>query len=418
MHPYFAKRGGYQPWIKDKPHPSLGIALVIPCFDEPNLRPTLEALLSCTPPQCAVEVIVLINYLEGSDQGVLTNSTLCAELVAKADLKSNSSSLRFLCIHCPNIPRKKAGVGYARKLGMDEAAWRLLSVGRPQGIIAGFDADSTCDPNYLVELERQWREFPKTSGCAIRFEHPLEGSDFEPRVYRAICQYELHLRYYVEAGRFVGHPHSYHTLGSSMACTCNAYLKFGGMNTNKAGEDFYFLQKFIPHGNFRELNTTRVVPSARPSYRVPFGTGRAISKQILGPEQELQTYSFDALLSLKPLFDFVPQLLGITPSRLESQIATFHPALKEYLVEIDFVQKLSEIHSNTSTPDAYRKRFFSWFNAFMLMKYLNHASREHFPMGGVLNEALRLAGALGIATEGNHNGSHLLLTYRQHQSNE
>ncbi|MEZ4848575.1 MAG: hypothetical protein R3B93_08135 [Bacteroidia bacterium] len=72
--------------------------------------------------------------------------------------------------------------------------------------------------------------------------------------------------------------HAFHCVGSSMAVRSIAYQKRGGMNRRKAGEDFYFLQKFIAEGTLAELSTTKVIPSPRASEKVPFGTGRAIKK--------------------------------------------------------------------------------------------------------------------------------------------
>jgi hypothetical protein len=137
-------------------------------------------------------------------------------------------------------------------------------------VIACFDADCTCDPNYLAATENFFQSQPSAPGASIYFEHPLDGENREP-----IALYELHLRYYVEALRYAGFPHAYHTIGSSMAARADPYFKQGGMNKRKAGEDFYFLHKIIPLGGFGEINDTRVIPSPRASHRVPFGTGRA-----------------------------------------------------------------------------------------------------------------------------------------------
>src|SRR4029434_9989987 len=100
-------------------------------------------------------------------------------------------------------------------------------------------------------------------------------------IYKAIAAYELHLRYYLQALRTAGFPHGYHTIGSSMAVRARTYMEQGGMNRRQAGEDFYFLHKLIPLGGFTELNSTTVYPLPRPSNRVPFGTGRAVSEWLI-----------------------------------------------------------------------------------------------------------------------------------------
>ena len=47
--------------IKVHPPKDLGMLIVIPCHNEPDLLETLESLEKCTQPQQAVEVIVVIN---------------------------------------------------------------------------------------------------------------------------------------------------------------------------------------------------------------------------------------------------------------------------------------------------------------------------------------------------------------------
>lgn len=54
------------------------------------------------------------------------------------------------------------------------------------------------------------------------------------------------------------------------------------MNQRKAGEDFYFLHKFSILDQLGEINVEIVLPLARSSDRVPFGTGKAISQIIQG----------------------------------------------------------------------------------------------------------------------------------------
>src|SRR5207249_6387595 len=105
-----------------------------------------------------------------------------------------------------------------------------------------------------------FRENPRSPGCSIYFEHPLEGP-LDARVYDAISTYELHLRYYVQALRYAGFPYAYHTFGSCMTVRADAYMEQGGMNKRKAGEDFYFLQKIISLDGFSDLTETTVIPS-------------------------------------------------------------------------------------------------------------------------------------------------------------
>ncbi|HOP04140.1 MAG TPA: glycosyltransferase family A protein [Tenuifilaceae bacterium] len=396
MHSYFKRNQQFKPSVAEAPNINLGISVVIPSYNEPSLWRSLQSLASCEKPSCSVEVLVVVNYPENSAEEIVTNALECIEIVQKANAKFGGEYFSFFPLMAFNLPKKHAGVGLARQRGMDEAAWRFQQSNANNKIIACFDADATCSSNYLVELEKLWKKFPETEACSIRYEHPVEGNDFDERIYFGIAQYELHLRYYVQASRFVGHPFSFHTIGSSMACSAEAYLRYGGMNRHKAGEDFYFLQKIIPHGKFRELNSCCVYPSPRPSYRVPFGTGRAMTKYLENNDENYLTYNFDSWLILKPFFQHAPNLYNASKVSLESFMQEQHESLRTFLQSNNFVKAVEEVQANTSNPEAFKKRFFQWFDAFMLLKFMNFANENYYVRKPILSEAKRLAQSIGI----------------------
>lgn len=414
-HPYFQRHKSFKPAISYTPQANLGIVVVLPSYNEPNLWTSLQSLLNCQLPQCDTEVIVVVNFPEASPDDVIENAISCIDIVDKVDKICNNEKLRFVALKAFDLPKKHAGVGLARKTGMDEAAWRLMQSASQTKIIACFDADATCSPNYLVELEKLWLDYPETAACSIRYEHPIAGTEFDQQIYTGIAQYELHLRYYVQAGRFIGHPFSYQTVGSSMACSANAYLKFGGMNKNKAGEDFYFLQKIIPHGNFREINSATIFPSPRTSHRVPFGTGRAMTKYLENNTEEYLTYNLNSFLSLKNfLFTAQSHLFNPTDSKLAQFLDEQPEPLKEFLHANGFTKAIFEINSNTSQPESFVKRFFLWFDAFKLLKYLNYAHEHYFDKQPVTAAASSLLSLIDSTYQQEKLSTNYLLTeYRR-----
>lgn len=414
---YFDRRQ-FTPHIQEAINPKLGICIVLPSYNEPELEASLRALASCNKPSCAAEIIVVVNYPEHSSEEIKANALQCLETVKSMDRQLNDSDFRFFPIAAFDMPKKHAGVGLARKTGMDEAAWRLLHSQSEYKIIGCFDADSTCSDNYLTELEKLWILKPNTSGCSIRYAHPIDGNNYNPKVYDAIAQYELHLRYYMYAGRYIHHPFSFQTVGSSMASSAQTYVNIGGMSKRKAGEDFYFLQKIIPHGNFEELNSAIIYPSPRPSNRVPFGTGRAISTHINQVQNEYLTYQFESFLTLT---DF----LGTAPTALfnasDKTVKTFFNALpsplQEYLEMQDFYGAINEINTNTSTAEAFAKRFFLWFDAFHLLKYLNQLHTNYFQKQPIFTEAAKLASLMNPSSDGWSDTKQLLHFYRMYDLN-
>ncbi len=378
---YLRERTLYGPLMDSAPPSDLGLCVVIPARDEgESLITSLASLRNCETPSHSVEVIVVVNTSEtDSPETVARNAESAAN--ARAWSAGNSDDrLRFHLLEAHDLPRKHAGVGLARKIGMDEACRRLESVNRPDGVIACFDADSRCDPNYLVEIESLFRRDESAQACSIHFEHPIEGDEFPPEIYDAIIDYELHLRTYVNAQRFAGFPLATQTIGSSMAVRCDAYQAQNGMNRRQAGEDFYFLHKFTPLGVIRELTTTRVIPSPRPSHRVPFGTGRAVGERLAegGP---CLTYAPASFRDLREFFDRLEPFRAAEPVVLPESVTAF-------LETQSFPERLAEIRKNVTTPEAFRTRFFRWFNAFLVMKYL-HFARDRFHPDVEVTEAAR-----------------------------
>lgn len=416
--PEYFQNKNFSPSIQELPTKKLSIVVVIPSFNEADLKDSLMALASCSKPRGDVEVIVVVNHPENSSAEVVTTSEQSLQVVAEADSCWGSSSFRFYAIKSFNLPQKQAGVGLVRQIGMDEAAYRLFLTKQPGGIIACFDADATCEVNYLVELENFWAANPDIHACSIRFEHPIQGNTFPQEVYDGIAQYELHLRYYNQALRYTGFPFAFHTVGSSMACTAEAYVKFGGMNRHQAGEDFYFLQKIIPHGHFAELNTTCIYPSPRASNRVPFGTGKSMAMFLENPGNEIQTYQLESFFPLQMLFGKMQSLYQLDVGQIDCFIDSMPAPLKLFLKQNNATEKIYSISRNTASPGSFRKRFFLWFDAFLMLKYLNFVHNRFFKRQPVKHEAIRLAGIIGLRVDERWPVEKILVKYRELEANK
>ena len=374
---YIEKRVLFHPFIQHLPSADLRIIVVIPCFNEPDIEEILNDLRNCSPTISPVEIIIHVNspansQKDISDQNEKTYSDLQSLLP-----EISESHKQFYVIFNSNLPEKHAGAGLARKIVMDEAIHRFNSINRPDGIIVSIDADTRCNKNFLSEIERHYDNNPGISGSNVYFEHPLKGNKFKKEIYEAIIKYELYLRYYRQCIKFTRYPYSFHTIGSTFNIKASVYTSQGGMNKKKAGEDFYFLQKIFPLGNFSEINTTTLYPSPRPSDRVPFGTGPAIS-QIIANDMNLNTYTFESFLLLKMHFSNVPALFGINDFDLRSFLERIPEPLRSFLINTSFELKVKEINENCANNKSFVKRYFRWFNSFQILKYLNHSHKDHF----------------------------------------
>jgi hypothetical protein len=415
---YLKKQKDSIPRIKSAPQNDLRYAVVIPCYYENRLIDSLESLNNCVRPKGTVEIIVVINSSVNADDSIKEQNLQTYKEATDWIKDHSDSKFCYHIIYVPDLSPKYAGAGYARKIGMDEAVWRFNLIRKDSGIIVSFDADSICDNNYLTEIENYYNEYPFANGSSIYFEHPLSGDDFSDSVYRAIALYELHLRYYIQALRNISFPYAFHTVGACFTVKALSYIKQGGMNKRKAGEDFYFLHKIIPLGNYADVNSTRVIPSPRPSHRVPFGTGPAIKKFLLDSEAEFMTYNPESFRDLRELFNIVPEFFKQNQEYIKDKIKELPVPVKEFLNENKAVYKINEINNNCNNINSFTRRFYNWFNAFTVLKFLNFCSSNYYPRISVVSATNILLKRLELLDYKNSNEFELLKLLRQHEKNQ
>lgn len=347
-----------------------GIIIVIPCYNEPGLITSLESLKNCFPTSCTVQVFIVINGSKIDTEEIQKQNQTTFNQGRLAFPDKDWINFHFTLVS--DLPKKHAGVGLARKIGMDQAAGYFKKIGKTDGIILCYDADTTCSSEYLTEIEKHFSLNSKQEAASIHFEHPTSG-DLEAEIYEAIIRYELHLRYYINYQGFIGFPHAFQTIGSSMAVRASAYVKFGGMNKRKAGEDFYFLHKFIPNGHFGEITSTKTIPSPRVSNRVPFGTGKSVGDQIALHNQGLDTYNPKSFEVLKPFLNAIPSLFN------DENTIKPHTGVEDFLASLNFDQELLRIRKQSNDQGQFLNHFYRWFDGFKMMKYVHFMRDHHFP---------------------------------------
>ncbi len=371
----------------NSPKPDLGMIVVIPCYDEPDLLNTLESLYYCERPACSVEILLIINASDADDEAVhRQNRQTYEEVKAWAERLFNDWFSVYVYMD-NNISEKLCGVGYARKIGLDLAVSRFAQRDREQGICLSLDADCLVEKNYLTTVYEHFIAYAEYPLAVINFAHRIEEVE-QGQHKAAIIAYETHLRYYVQGIRYAGLPYAFHTLGSCFAVTAFGYMQQGGMNKRQGGEDFYFIHKFSALNLCSRIISTSVLPSARISQRVPFGTGPTLSRWQNENKTDFVSYHpqvFRDLLSLSKAVNRIES---------KSQIAMFIQAglplsLVEYLKQLNIQARLNEFDKHTASIDAFKQRFWQWFNAFIVMKYI-HFAHEHYyqriPLSDAINE--------------------------------
>ncbi|HZV83118.1 MAG TPA: hypothetical protein VFF53_13220 [Geobacteraceae bacterium] len=375
---YLARRSAGGPWSLDLSDggPISG-GIIIPSLAESSSLPVLLESLCAdhTLPSSGLAVVFVVNNRDD------------APASEKDDNQRTLSQLRHLRSALPFpvgivdaaspglcLPLKDGGVGLARKLGHDLLLPRLDFNGTDPLLIS-LDADTLVEPGYAGSLVDHFRT-AAAGGAVIPFAHQSAETDREES---AIVRYELFLRCYVAGLEFAGSPYAFHTVGSAMACRASAYLKCGGMNRRRAGEDFYFLQSLAKTSGVQQVGRALVRPSPRRSGRVPFGTGRAMGALLdnepgavlfYRPECYQLLQGWIALASegcLRP----IPDLAG--------EGRALSPHLYEFLCEQQFPAAWDCFLRQHKDGGRRLRAVYDWFDAFRTMKFFHFLADGPYP---------------------------------------
>jgi len=383
---YIEKNIVFPEFIDSEVYPFVSMIVMIPCLNEPEIFRTLESLWSCEPIRSYCEVIVVVNESENSTQSVKNFNQETYTKLFDWKKENDWPNLILHPIYARSVNAKHAGAGMARKIGMDEAVRRFNVLNKPNGVIISTDADCLFSSNYLQRIESVFAKDKSCFAATLNFKHRVdEMADSKQRL--GIQLYEDYLHYYKKALDLAGFPDSINTIGSAFAVRADAYVKQGGMNRRQAGEDFYFLNKLTKLGKIIEIDDAFVYPSARVSDRVPFGTGAAMTKWMNEDGDLTVTYNFAAFLDLKVLFEQVDSLFRNNAD--EIFMASLPASVQDYLQTLEFSSKLDEINQNSSSLVSFRKRFFQFFDGFIILRFLNLAHQKYYPQQN-LSEAIKL----------------------------
>ena len=333
-------------------------AAVIPACDEveelPRTLDALERALERAPRPVAA--IVVVNHPAGAPEQPSLDTLKYLE---------NRKFSGLFPLYAPGIT---GGVGRARKLGMDAfiAAHDAETLDRT--LIWSLDADTRVEPDYFSAVEAGFAAHPEAGFCTVGFRHEPGAT---PELERAIREYEIYLRDYVENLRRAGSPYAFFSIGSAFAVRGAAYVRAGGMKERSAGEDFYFLQQCAKCEKFFELAAVLTHPSARLSGRNAFGTGPALRKLLAG--EGLNRISPAAYADLKQLLDATrrPELVA-DPGKLAAELPQ---AVREFLEEEKFASAWGRILANTPrTTEARLRAFHCWFDGLKTLRLLHRLS--------------------------------------------
>ncbi|AFZ29339.1 glycosyl transferase family 2 [Gloeocapsa sp. PCC 7428] len=260
-----------EPLVVEPPAIECEVCVVVPVRDEAeHLVATLNAL--------AHQIDLHGKPLHHSRYEIILLANNCGDdsaAIARKFAQQNAS----LALHVVEItlPKSEAYIGKVRRLLMNEAYRRLMSIGRDRGVIASTDGDTRVAPTWIAATLEEITRGADAVGGRIITDRP-ERSRLDP--YARLCHLrEVGYRYllteletYLDPEPCESWPRHYQHYGASVAVTAQMYARVGGIPAVRTPEDVAFYQALVRvDARFRHSPAVKVITSARQTGRAKNG---------------------------------------------------------------------------------------------------------------------------------------------------
>ena len=365
---YLRKRGIKGSWeLSPIPFHKFQNIVIIPAYAESeHIGYTLDSLSQCEVDSFDdIMVVVVVNNETDAPLHIIDNNQ---QTLSNLNKRNDPFFVAVIdaSLEGMSIPKKHAGVGMARKIGMDLA----LKFANPETLLYCLDADSLVSPTYFSEVQSHFK-LNDSVAAVVGFLHiKNKNSDLE----KAIRQYELFLRNTAMKLKDAGSPFGYVAMGSTIICRAHAYASIGGMPRRKATEDFYFLQEFAKFRGVTEIEAILVYPSSRESERVYLGTGFRMSQAKKGEDLGELAYPNEAFEILKEWLSIAMGGYTIDVNQIMFSVQKLNPLLHDYLLEENINVIWNSLRESSPSEAHFQKQFHRWFDALKTHRLLNQYS--------------------------------------------
>ena len=362
---YIKKCGINGKWtLFPKPQKKYKNIIVIPAYAELDyIFNTLESIDKCDV-KCFSDIMVVVvvnNENEALNEVILNNKKTLRMLFEKQYsyfLSIIDASTNEFC-----VSSKYAGVGMARKIGMDLVLKYCFS----DSLLYCLDADTIVSKKYFKIIQSFFGSSDSIA-AVVGFSH-LKSDNKLLEI--AIREYESFLNITAINLNRVGSPYGYISMGSTIICKVDAYIAVGGMPNKKATEDFYFLQKFAKYKRVDKINEVLVYPSARASDRVFLGTGFRMSQFLLGKKIKDLFYPIKAFIILEDWLLIATSGFNKDIKDIMFQAQSISIDLYDFLKKENIENIWNKISENSTTENQFVSQFHRWFDALKTYRFLN-----------------------------------------------
>ena len=265
-----------EPLIARPPLASCEVCVIVPVRNEAKaLEATLLALTN--------QIDLKGKPLAKNRYEIIVLANNCSD--NSAEIARRFARTQSVIIHVVEmtIERNLAHIGWVRKLLMDEAYRRLISIGRSSGIIASTDGDTRVASTWIAATLAEIKNgADAVGGRIITNSRERNKLDKNTRLY-----YLRYLRYGYLTARLESCldpdceplPRHHHHYGASLAVTARMYAKVGGLPPLPSSEDLalYNALKRVD-ARFRHSPMVRVITSARVVGRAKAGLSARLSR--------------------------------------------------------------------------------------------------------------------------------------------
>ena len=264
------------------------------------------------------------------------------------------------------LPEKFAGVGLARKIGLDLA----LNFSNQKTILCNLDADTLIKNNYLEKISKFYIK-NNSSAVVLNFSHKL--SKYQ-KINNSIKVYEKFIKETSKNLKYANSPYYYHSIGSTMTCTAEAYAAIGGMPKKIATEDFYFLESLAKYKSVKIINDILVFPSSRVSERVYLGTGYRMKQSNSGFDLNKLFFKKEGFRLLKNWLKLGTNIINKDINNLLIEAKTINNKLPKFLISEKIELIWSGLQKSSPTNKHFIMQFHRWFDALKTLRFLKFFS--------------------------------------------